>query len=60
MDCNNCLCQECKSYEECEPCRGDWDYEHPCPGYCDDFEPKSESEKENDSRHKGMSYKEIF
>lgn len=46
MNCNNCLCQECQLYEECEPCRGDYDYEHPCSGYCDDFEPKAEIEQQ--------------
>lgn len=38
MNCNYCVCKECALYEECEPCRGDYDYEHPCEGYCDDFE----------------------
>ena len=41
---NNCLCQECKSYWDCEPCCGDWDYEHPCPGKCNYFKPKAEDE----------------
>lgn len=38
MNCNYCLCKTCKYYEDCEPCRGDYDYEHPCAGECEDFE----------------------
>ena len=51
---NNCLCQKCKSYWECEPCSGDWDYEHPCPGHCNHFEPKAEIEpQENEEQTEG-------
>lgn len=44
MNCEYCTCIVCKWYEECEPCRGDYDYEHPCEGGCDEFEPKAENE----------------
>lgn len=40
----HCTCQECKSYEECEPCSGDWDYEHPCPGKCINFKSNAEGD----------------
>lgn len=46
MNCKYCLCQECADFEECEPCRNDWDYEHPCPGNCDEWKPQSETEVE--------------
>ena len=34
-----------KYKSESEPCRGDYDYEYPCEGFCDEFEPKAESEE---------------
>lgn len=46
MNCKYCSCLECKFYEECEPCRGDYDYEHPCEGFCDEFEPKADKESD--------------
>ena len=45
-NCKYCLCENCKFYEECEPCSGDYDYEHPCSEDCDEYEPyKAESEE---------------
>jgi len=39
--CKYCLCKKCINFDECEPCRGDYDYEHPCPGECDEYESEA-------------------
>lgn len=42
MNCNYCSCISCTFYEDCQPCLGDYDYEHPCQGVCDDYEKGAE------------------
>ena len=38
----DCFCMNCKEFEECEPCREDHDYEHPCNGglLCEEYKSK--------------------
>lgn len=49
MNCDYCTCLSCKYYKECEPCKSDWDYEHPCDtSKCDDYEYDENMEKINE------------